>query len=241
VISFLNIDDKHLIKITVYLGSMPPYYLKEKGKLQGTYIRVGSSNRLADEAIIAELERRKRNISFDSELVVEKPADDLNTNSFQTIFSEKTGENLTKQTLKKLELTKVVQGIVYPTNALVLLSDDDLRNPPPAPCLRRGVSCLSFVTTIEPCPAAARFPHSDPHGISRCSTLCSHICQADNKKQRLKLRRMHCSSFFKPPNCVYPAEGLGALYSLSLINPGRCPGLLLLNPFRVFLANNLIF
>ena len=85
-ISFLNIEDKHLIKISVYRGGMPPYFLKEKGKLHGTYIRVGSSNRLADEALIAELERRKRNISFDSEPVVEKHADALDTNSFQTLF-----------------------------------------------------------------------------------------------------------------------------------------------------------
>ena len=41
-ITFLSVADKHLIKVTVYRGSMPPYYIKEKGKLQGTYIRVGS-------------------------------------------------------------------------------------------------------------------------------------------------------------------------------------------------------
>lgn len=40
-ISFLNTDSKHLIKVSVYRGSMPPYYLKEKGKLQGAYISWG--------------------------------------------------------------------------------------------------------------------------------------------------------------------------------------------------------
>ena len=45
-----------------------PYYLKSKGKLKGTYIRVGSSNRLASDEIIAELERQRRNISFDAEI-----------------------------------------------------------------------------------------------------------------------------------------------------------------------------
>lgn len=50
-----------------------PYYLKDKGKLKGTYIRVGSTNKLADETIIAELERRRRNISFDSEVVMVSP------------------------------------------------------------------------------------------------------------------------------------------------------------------------
>lgn len=127
-ISFLSIDDLHLIKVSIYRGSTPPYYLKEKGKLQGTYIRVGSSNKLADEAIIAELERRKRNVSFDSELVLDIQAEALKIGSFHTIFREKTGEEPYKQVLNKLELTKEHQGVIYPTNALVLFSDDSLRN-----------------------------------------------------------------------------------------------------------------
>ena len=127
-ITFMNENDKYLIKVSVYRGSTPPYYLKEKGKLQGTYIRVGSSNRLADESIITELERRKRNISFDSEIVMDKPANALQLESFKTIFQEKTGDVLNDQVLKKLELTKKMQGIEYPTNALILFSDDELRN-----------------------------------------------------------------------------------------------------------------
>ncbi len=126
-ITFLMDDDKHLIKVSVYRGSTPPYYLKDKGKLQGTYIRVGSTNRQADEIIIAELERHKRNISFDSELVMDKPAKDLDIKGFQEEYKERTGEILDKQTLRKLELTKDVQGVAYPTNALVLFSDDELR------------------------------------------------------------------------------------------------------------------
>lgn len=92
-IKFISENDKRLIQVTIFRGSTPPYYLKEKGKLQGTYIRVGSTNRLADETIIAELERRKRNISFDSEIIPEKTITELNINSFKTIFKEKTGEN----------------------------------------------------------------------------------------------------------------------------------------------------
>lgn len=45
-IKFISEGDKHLIQITVFRGSTPPYYLKDKGKLQGTFIRVGSTNRL---------------------------------------------------------------------------------------------------------------------------------------------------------------------------------------------------
>lgn len=68
---------------------MPPYYLKDKGKLKGTYIRVGSTNKLADETIIAELERRRRNISFDSEVVMDKSADELDISGFKLLYKEK--------------------------------------------------------------------------------------------------------------------------------------------------------
>jgi predicted HTH transcriptional regulator len=127
-ITFLTEEDKHIIRVMVYRGSMPPYYLKEKGKLKGTYIRVGSTNRLADEIIIAELERRKRNISFDSEIVMEKSVTELNIENFMKEYQNKTDEVLDMQTLRKLELIKEVSGTEYPTNALVLFSDDELRN-----------------------------------------------------------------------------------------------------------------
>lgn len=118
-IKFVSEGDKHLIQVTVFRGSMPPYYLKDKGKLQGTFIRVGSTNRLADEEIISELERRKRNISFDSEVIPDKPANELNIDDFKAIFKEKTGEELSDQALRKLDLVKDVQGVEYPTNALI--------------------------------------------------------------------------------------------------------------------------
>ena len=126
-ITFLTDEDKHIIRVTVYRGSTPPYYLKDKGKLKGTYIRVGSSNRLGDEEIIAELERRKRNISFDSELIMDKAVSELNIETFKQEYQDKTGEALDTQTLRKLELIKAINGTEYPTNALILFSDDELR------------------------------------------------------------------------------------------------------------------
>ena len=149
-IKFISVEDKHLIQVTVFRGSKPPYYLKEKGKLQGTFIRVGSTNRLADETLISELERRKRNISFDSEIIPDKPATELNIDSFKAIFKEKTGEEISEQTLKKLDLVKKVQGVEYPTNALILFSDDPLRTSlfhyAKVECARfKGISSEEFI------------------------------------------------------------------------------------------------
>ena len=44
-ISCLIYKGKHIIKTQIYKGSNPPYYLKNKSVEEGTYIRVGSSNR----------------------------------------------------------------------------------------------------------------------------------------------------------------------------------------------------
>ncbi len=85
-------------------------------------------NRLANETIIAELERKKRNVSFDSEIIPEKAAKELNIENFKATFQEKTGEELNEQVLRKLDLIKEFHGTEYPTNALILFSDDQSRN-----------------------------------------------------------------------------------------------------------------
>ena len=128
-ISFITYKEKHLIRVQIHKGSNLPYYVKPKGKTNGTYIRVGSSSRLADAEIIAELERQKRNISYDSELVFDKPFQDLELTGFKALFYDKTGEICTDAVLRKLGLIKEFQGTLLPTNALVLFSDANTRTP----------------------------------------------------------------------------------------------------------------
>jgi len=126
-ITFLQHEGKHVIRTHVYKGSAPPYHLKNKTVAEGTFIRVGSTNRLASAEMIAELERQKQNISFDSELLYTKTTEQINISLFQEFFREKAGEELTVQVLKKLELFRAEQGKNLPSYALLLLSDDDLR------------------------------------------------------------------------------------------------------------------
>lgn len=126
-ISFLNFENKYLLKVQIYRGNNLPYYLKSKGKLEGTYIRVGSTNRLATQEIIEDLERQKRNTSFDAELFFDKPLPDINYFALQEFFREKTGEYLVVNSLKKLHLIAAFQEDFKATNALILLSEDELR------------------------------------------------------------------------------------------------------------------
>lgn len=126
-IFFLSHEGKRVVCTKIHKGSTPPYFLKNKGVEKGTFIRVGSSNRQASPEMIQELERQKQNISFDSELVFQKPVDEIALDSFNALFFEKTGEGMSKQVLQKLELYKTEQGKDLPTKALILLSDDELR------------------------------------------------------------------------------------------------------------------
>ncbi|WP_024787054.1 MULTISPECIES: RNA-binding domain-containing protein [unclassified Lebetimonas] len=127
-ISFVNHNGKYVVKIKIYKGNNPPYYLKSKGKEKGTYIRVGSSNRLANNDMIEELEREKQGISFDSLPVYSKTIDELNFSLFSKQFEQITGEKLTKTILKKLNLIISDQNREFPTNAFLLLSNDEIRN-----------------------------------------------------------------------------------------------------------------
>ena len=126
-IKFLNLNGKRIIKVQIFKGSNPPYFIKKKGLEEGTFIRVGSSNRQASAEMIAELKRQQHSISFDCEISYEKTVDVLEFLLFKANFLEKTDEALTTAVLKKLELIKPDRGISYPSIALVLLSEDELK------------------------------------------------------------------------------------------------------------------
>jgi predicted HTH transcriptional regulator len=67
-IYFLTIKNKTVLLIEVYPSSRRPHYYKKFGKLSGTFIRIGSTNRNADIDLIVELERTANNEHFDEML-----------------------------------------------------------------------------------------------------------------------------------------------------------------------------
>ena len=114
-----NINSKLLLVIEVFRGALLPYYLKPKGKLKGTFIRVGSTNRLADEQIIAELQRQRLNKSFDEEENFEFNLDNLDLSIIYKQF-EKIDKRCDYEKLKNLKLIKTLNNQEIPTNALVI-------------------------------------------------------------------------------------------------------------------------
>jgi len=116
----LNIDNKLLLVIEVFRGNLLPYFLKSEGKNEGTYIRVGATNRKAGFENILELERQKRNIGFDEEINYDFAYESLDVTPLFERF-ESAGKKLDAKKLENLKLIKKEADKTYPTNALLIL------------------------------------------------------------------------------------------------------------------------
>ncbi len=115
-----NIEDKLILVVEVFRGSLLPYYLKSEGKNNGTYIRIGNTNRKAGFENILELERQKRNVSFDEEADYEVKLENLDLNPLEEEF-KKIGKSLDKDKLLNMKLIKNENGNLYPSKGLLIL------------------------------------------------------------------------------------------------------------------------
>ena len=115
-----NVQGKLVLVVEVFRGNLLPYYLKSVGKNEGTYLRVGATNRKADFEHILELERQKRNQSFDEEICREQALDELDLTPLVARFAAR-GKPLDEQKLKNLKLIALEQGTLWPTQGLMIL------------------------------------------------------------------------------------------------------------------------
>lgn len=115
-----TIDDKVLLVIEVYRGNLFPYYLKKYGKNEGVYIRIGATNRKASYENILELERQRMNISYDQEANKEVDFHSLDLSPILDRFA-KANKSLDKSVMKNLKLVFEENGILYPSNGLLIL------------------------------------------------------------------------------------------------------------------------
>jgi ATP-dependent DNA helicase RecG len=116
----VNIENKLVLVIEVARGNLKPYFLKTQGKADGTYVRLGATNRIADLETIAELERQKRHVSFDEEICYDEVFRKLDISPLLIRF-EKVGKPLNDEKLKNLKLIKEENGAIFPTNALMII------------------------------------------------------------------------------------------------------------------------
>lgn len=115
-----TIDDLVLLVIEVYRGNLLPYYVKNKGKNEGVYIRVGATNRKASFENILELERQRMNISFDQEVNREVTFKSLDISPIKDRFTNY-DKVFDKTVMKNLKLVHEENGKIYPTNGLLIL------------------------------------------------------------------------------------------------------------------------
>ena len=114
--------------IEIFPGNLKPYYIKNLGKENGVYIRVGASNRKASYENILELERQRRNITFDEEIDWDLEYQKLDVKALKKKFKENKKDfseekllnlGLIKKEGKDLKVTKglgIILGIYENTN-----------------------------------------------------------------------------------------------------------------------------
>lgn len=131
-----TIDGKSIIVIEIYLGASRPYYIKSLGKEVGTYIRVSGTSRPADEAILKDLELQGTNHSFDEMVCVEQKYDGNNAEKLcaaikrymieaaRTKSEKEKVKDVTIQNLINWGVLKKLDGVLVPTNAFILLTNN---------------------------------------------------------------------------------------------------------------------
>ena len=132
----VTLQGKTVIVVTVSPEPHRPYYLKSKGKENGTYIRVAGTSRLASPEKIKDLEMEGAKISWDeltcvgfkvTEKAIKKLCKDMNAR--RKLMQEQKGiaeklPTVTRTNLENWKLLKKVDDEYLASNAFALLTSD---------------------------------------------------------------------------------------------------------------------
>lgn len=97
-----------------------PYFIKSQGITKGTYVRLGSTNRVADKATIGEIRRLAQHESFDELPNLNADLDDVDIKLGQKLFSP-VSKKFNKQKALSLDIYKTYHSKEYPSNGGLLL------------------------------------------------------------------------------------------------------------------------
>ena len=133
-VTLQSIDDKTIIVVEIHPGPMRPYYIKNKGLVDGTYVRVAGTSRHAEGYMLKELILEGQNRYFDNEPCeyLEINEDDIKDlcDNMKKIAIENTWNDeekaairdVTKNILITWGILKEDNGKIIPTNAYALLT-----------------------------------------------------------------------------------------------------------------------
>ena len=152
-IELMTVEDKTILIVDVFVSGQRPHWLTSEGPEHGVYVRLGSTNRQADHALIAELRRSAEGISFDEMPMPNLTINDLDLHLTHELFSDR--RIVDEQALVTLKLLTQYQGRLVPTKgAIVLFGKNRTLHFPDA-----WIQCGRFVGSDK----AAIFDHIDIH------------------------------------------------------------------------------
>lgn len=109
--------DLLVIHVPYFIG---PYYLKAKGIEKGTFVRFGSTNRLADSATIEAISRLKQHLFYDELPCYQAEEENIDFDLAGDLFSQ-VSKKFTLQVARSLGLIVHFHGKSVPSNAGILL------------------------------------------------------------------------------------------------------------------------
>lgn len=121
----------HVLLVQVHPSGSRPHCLRREGLSGGVYVRVGSTNRRADDQLVEELRRFARGVSFDEQPLPEAGPDAIDFGAARAAFAPR--RRLRRADLETLRLVTVHQGRPVSTVAgIVLFGSDRERHFPDA-------------------------------------------------------------------------------------------------------------
>ncbi len=118
-IEVISWRENYLLSIQVFPSSSKPHYLRKQGLEKGTYIRVGSTNRLADKTMIGELQRVKIEDAFDKQPISALNSEAIDFRVASELFSDR--HNLKPKDLESLDIITTYQNKKVPTAGGLIL------------------------------------------------------------------------------------------------------------------------
>ena len=120
-IDIVTLGEATVLVVDVPLSTRRPHFMKNQGPESGVYVRLGSSTRQADSALVAELDRNARGVAFEDLPESRATLGDVDLEGLSELRGRQTGVD----DLLALGLAIKQGGEVVPTNAGILAACDD--------------------------------------------------------------------------------------------------------------------
>ncbi|PKQ29293.1 MAG: transcriptional regulator [Actinobacteria bacterium HGW-Actinobacteria-10] len=131
--------DTNLLAVTVHPGPSRPYRISNASSGRQVYVRVGSTNRAADDSVLAELARTSAHGSYDEQPYLVAGAK-LDSALLSQVFAE-IGRHPSRAACASMRLTTDYQGATVPTIGGMLLAGADREAHFPDAHVRVGKFC----------------------------------------------------------------------------------------------------